>query len=66
MKVKRHRILVLAICALFLFNDVSFACTSLIVGKDASETGYAMFSRTEDSVSYQKILRLSCRILQAG
>ena len=52
MKVKRHRILVLAICALFLFNDVSFACTSLIVGKDASETGYAMFSRTEDSVSY--------------
>ena|GEM_PF-1266817 len=39
----------------FLFSDLSaaaLACTSMIVGKDASASGYPMFSRTEDSVSY--------------
>ena len=56
MKNERMRKLFTAVLLFFfLFSDLStaaWACTSLVVGKDASASGYPMFSRTEDSVSY--------------
>ena len=49
LKISKRLFAVLAL-TFFLSSPVaSWACTSLIVGKDASASGYAMFSRTEDS-----------------
>ena len=51
---KIRRLFSVIVLCVFLFSDmnVAWGCTSLIVGKDASASGYAMFSRTEDSMSY--------------
>lgn len=48
----RRLLACMVLCSFVFFSSTAFACTSLIVGKDASESGYPMFSRTEDSVSY--------------
>jgi dipeptidase len=51
---KVKRLFSVVLLCFFLFSDLSaaaWACSSLIVGKDASASGYAMFSRTEDSIS---------------
>ena len=50
---KMKRILTAAILCFFLFQNVSaWACTSIVVGKDASATGHPIFARTEDSMTY--------------
>ena len=48
----RRLFALLVLCFFMLSNTEAWGCTSLIVGKDASASGYPMFSRTEDSVSY--------------
>ncbi|MCL1874766.1 MAG: C69 family dipeptidase [Synergistaceae bacterium] len=49
MSLSKRRILSLAILAVYLLSPVtSWACTSIIVGKNASTTGRVLFARTED------------------
>jgi len=53
-KLLRRRILAFMVLAFFLLSPVaSWACTSMIVGKNASTTGRALFARTEDSQPHQ-------------
>ncbi|MCL2165134.1 MAG: C69 family dipeptidase [Oscillospiraceae bacterium] len=46
----KRRVLALLVLSFYLLSPVaSWACTSMIVGKDASTTGRPLFARTEDS-----------------
>ncbi|MCL1875870.1 MAG: C69 family dipeptidase [Synergistaceae bacterium] len=50
--VKVRRLFALTVLCLFMLGSAdAWGCTSFVVGKDASASGYPMFSRTEDSVS---------------